>query len=624
VLENDNENIVCTLQTVSLSEAPSFCSLFYHWDDPTLRESIEVNGHVASITTNLKQAFVALRKDYEEIVLWVDAICINQADKMEKSAQVAMMDQIYSNADSTDVWLGPTADSSDILMSELDTIGVRAREAGLMELGEDEHSKIWQAQQSSSLFLEPRLTAIRDALNMISYENKDNVLYPGLSQFSHRPYWTRVWILQEFSVSKRLRLVCGEASLSFEHFAPAVIFQGWHSVWRGMVHKWDPTLKIDAPPELAEGTGMLSTLIGARRRWLGLPGKLRDTLFELLIRTCLGHIYECNQRASFKEDIVYGLLSMARDREELDVKIDYNKSVKEIFTDTTRALLHLGYMSLLAWNQPPKGLLGLPSWVPDLSSPIRETCGEHRHHKLFSAGGPQSHLFLPTTFPPSMSPSQGLGPLNLTRYPINLVSKVGSLWDADYSYNLTALNTYFSDGEIEDFLSQRPPFTYPFAVGNLLRQSQKRWLEAYWRIPTADQSYSGDRCRATNSLYHSYYQLRMLASSRNPVNSIVQDTEVDGIVNLKLYADMYRICLSYQSLRRPFISEDGYVGLVPAETVPGDLLAVVNGASVPHVFRRQKDDSDGWQLIGEAYIDGLMDGEVITAGIIEPKVFQIY
>ena len=249
-------------------------------------------------------------------------------------------------------------------------------------------------------------------------------------------------------------------------------------------------------------------LVGAKRRWLGQLGKPPDTLFELLIRTCLSHTYTCDQRASDKRDLVYGLLAMAIDRDDLGIDINYHKSVQEVFTDASRALLHRGYMSLLAWNQTFKKVRGLPSWVPDLSTPISDACGEHRHYKIYQAAGPQSQLLVPTTFPPFFSPSQGLAPLILTCYPIDIIGTVGNRCKSDNMFDAAATDAYLS--EIEDFVNRRPPFSSHLAAGSFLRQTQERWAEEYWRIPTADQTYNGERTRAGQALYASYVEVRTL------------------------------------------------------------------------------------------------------------------
>jgi hypothetical protein len=49
-------------------------------------------------------------------VLWVDALCINQANLGEKNHQVALMAQIYSRADKVLVYLGESDCESDAAM----------------------------------------------------------------------------------------------------------------------------------------------------------------------------------------------------------------------------------------------------------------------------------------------------------------------------------------------------------------------------------------------------------------------------------------------------------------------------------------------------------------------------
>ncbi len=58
--------------------------------------------------------------------------------------------------------------------------------------------------------------------------------------------------------------------------------------------------------------------------------------------------------------------------------------------------------------------------------------------------------------------------------------------------------------------------------------------------------------------------------------------------------------------RRPFLSAQGYVGLVPSHAEVGDAIFIIYGAIVPFTIR----DADNGQLesVGEAYVHGIMDG----------------
>ncbi|PVH79578.1 hypothetical protein DL98DRAFT_375285, partial [Cadophora sp. DSE1049] len=59
--------------------------------------------------------------------------------------------------------------------------------------------------------------------------------------------------------------------------------------------------------------------------------------------------------------------------------------------------------------------------------------------------------------------------------------------------------------------------------------------------------------------------------------------------------------------RLPFITRKGHLVLGPEYAGSGDFIGIIKGAQVPFILRRQSDEQ--YQLIGEAYVDGIMDGE---------------
>jgi hypothetical protein len=71
-----------------------------------LRRSISLNGRTFFVTQGVYQALRELRLEGKERVLWIDALCINQADHLERQEQVQQMHQIYENAVQVMVWLG--------------------------------------------------------------------------------------------------------------------------------------------------------------------------------------------------------------------------------------------------------------------------------------------------------------------------------------------------------------------------------------------------------------------------------------------------------------------------------------------------------------------------------------
>ena len=67
--------------------------------------------------------------------------------------------------------------------------------------------------------------------------------------------------------------------------------------------------------------------------------------------------------------------------------------------------------------------------------------------------------------------------------------------------------------------------------------------------------------------------------------------------------------------KRPFVTkEKGYLGMAPEYARPGDLVVVFCGERVPFVVRpappAEEQSGDRYTLVGEAYCDGIMDGEL--------------
>jgi hypothetical protein len=65
---------------------------------------------------------------------------------------------------------------------------------------------------------------------------------------------------------------------------------------------------------------------------------------------------------------------------------------------------------------------------------------------------------------------------------------------------------------------------------------------------------------------------------------------------------------------RPFLSSKGYIGMCPVQTEAGDTVFIPSGDHCPYVIRITKAEveikGEAWNLLGEAYVHGIMDGEL--------------
>ncbi|KAH7084651.1 heterokaryon incompatibility, partial [Paraphoma chrysanthemicola] len=132
------------------------------------------------ITTNVDDLLRHLRKPHHPRALWIDALCIDQTNDLEKAEQVAKMGIIYKWADKTHVWLG-TATNHDLIPEVFALL------------------KKWAISVPYSS--NPYVHATTEAI------------VPSLSAFLMRPWFTRRWILQEVLLPRAVTIHCGHHSI---------------------------------------------------------------------------------------------------------------------------------------------------------------------------------------------------------------------------------------------------------------------------------------------------------------------------------------------------------------------------------------------------------------------------
>ena len=121
--ENKTAPIQCQLVNYSLQESGGGTHLYealsYVWGDPKETLLISIDKHDLPVTVNLHAALSRLRDRCFERIIWVDAVCINQADEKEKGQQIQSMAKIYGQANRVIVWLGKAADDSDQALEDI-------------------------------------------------------------------------------------------------------------------------------------------------------------------------------------------------------------------------------------------------------------------------------------------------------------------------------------------------------------------------------------------------------------------------------------------------------------------------------------------------------------------------
>jgi hypothetical protein len=307
---------------------PLYEALSYVWGSEaepsfvTVRRISRYSPGRLSVTQNLAEALRYLRKENEDRILWVDAICINQKDLAERGVQVGRMGNIYKNATQVDVWLGPESEDSEVAVGLVHSITVDSVRAGPKERaqwGEDTLT-VLPGSETARLFADP------------------DELYPKIVAFKRlcrRPWFTRVWIYQEFHLSKAAVAFVGRRTFNVRDLLKVLRFL------------------LSRPG----GKYVTSTIQHAKKvlRPIGSWVRPSDVTWSLKRSLC-----------SDERDRVYAILGLLRDEFRTEIVPDYSKSIREVYKDFFICELKSQTVVSLQGSEDEYED-DSPSWAPNLS-----------------------------------------------------------------------------------------------------------------------------------------------------------------------------------------------------------------------------------------------------------------
>lgn len=172
-------------------------ALSYAWGSIDVSASIIANGKTLCITKNLFTAWTYLRDDHVSKVMWIDAVCIDQSNVVERGHQVGQMAGIYRGAEQIIIWLGPPTHGTNLLLGclkELHKSWARQKSRNSLVQVQEQWTKI---RQNSGL----------DQAVLINLQRR------GLVSLLGETWFTRIWVLQEVSNARAASIYCGRRSV---------------------------------------------------------------------------------------------------------------------------------------------------------------------------------------------------------------------------------------------------------------------------------------------------------------------------------------------------------------------------------------------------------------------------
>jgi hypothetical protein len=173
--------VTTSLVTVDLLQAPPFEALSYTWGNYQERASLKINGHAVGIHAGLFDAIHTLRLPNSSRLIWADAICIDQMNHDEKGHQVSIMGQIYETAKNVAVYLGKPSERSEEGMRCLKFF---IESDNQLQEPPWLYSKLPEAEQN-------------------------------LADILTRPWFQRIWTVQEATLARNTTLLCGAQQVSW-------------------------------------------------------------------------------------------------------------------------------------------------------------------------------------------------------------------------------------------------------------------------------------------------------------------------------------------------------------------------------------------------------------------------
>jgi len=301
ILKGRGIMICCQLFQAFLKDPIPYEALSYVWSPDQRDCVIEIDGQPFWVTRALHDALLQLQLPDQDRIVWVDAICIDTNNLVERNHQVQQMKQIYQQASRVVYWLGsPTLFTDDCLYA-LQVLEKKSRGFACKDWTREQWLDLWKASRG----------------------NRPAQQREGLRELLDRPWFRRVWILPEVAHSHAAVVSCGKASVSARIFGIAPYLMGLQ-----------PSKHCQALLDMMPGPFRKSSWFGEKRDLA--------TLLE----------YFGGNEARDPRDLIYALLSIATDDAIDYIKPDYAQNELYALKAVFRFLYRVEWDSIEAASRP--------------------------------------------------------------------------------------------------------------------------------------------------------------------------------------------------------------------------------------------------------------------------------
>ncbi|KAB8207040.1 heterokaryon incompatibility protein-domain-containing protein [Aspergillus parasiticus] len=306
----------------AITDRVEYDAISYTWGSALQPFTLHTTEGNIPITTSLYVALMRMRKHKEAIWLWVDAICINQKDDIEKAAQISMMPDIFRSATRVYAWIGEEGDGSSEVIETL--------------------------KQIAKQRLEPTMPSSNRYQDIPPL---GRIFWNNLGKLLERKWFRRIWIVQEIVLARDIMVLCGKESVPWSQFCDMIRLC------------FDYAKQCSSGLVLSRGSSTGSVLRLAKFR-----RECREN-GEFEARYPLLSLFEHFQltEATRRRDKLFALLNLASDNCE-ELGPDYKAPLEDIIWRYACTFVKNGHVMELLYRSGRSSDPRFPSWVPDWTS----------------------------------------------------------------------------------------------------------------------------------------------------------------------------------------------------------------------------------------------------------------
>lgn len=580
-----DDGITCSFETATITQPPKYEAISYLYGGGAKQSPVRIKlrdshgkSHPIWIRSNLYNALQNLRHPNNVQAYWADALCINHSNANERSRQVEMKRDIFHNAKNVCFWLG-----------------------------EDPNDKL-------ALSFIPKIVELTEVDKLVRDDAAINDWAAFVSLLNNTVF-SRLWFVQELAVARNVTVHCGLSAIHYGDLVDAVaMFVSFRDEISVLFRHNRRNHKDLADRKVSMAERFINVSTNALR--ISSSGEIQRLLsFEALVSNL------SDLEATDPRDRIFSVLAIAKDGPSLKDRtlmkspggrpqIDYDKPVSEVYQYfVERAINCSKSLDIICrhWaSSVSEEVAILPTWV--------------RPYQSFQP--PPENILSERTIADSLVGLPGHNYYNASK-------------GKEAKFHFGMKDYLFTNGLHIDTISK---LGFRALEGIVLDE----WLTLgrfptvditvindFWRTLVADRGPNGSvppswYSRAFDYCYHNL-------TSAGDINTMKLMKESEPTEDNKIGSSLVvKFLERVQSIiwnRRFLVTKDyEWIGLAPMTAKVNDLVCILYGCSVPVVLRRQRDlmGTEYFQLIGECYVHGMMDGEAVDAvDVSKEKEFEL-